>query len=466
MARVLARGEAVDASTRADLPLTLTGIWRAFWSEPWSFKWMCIYVFFEYVRPQQMYPVFQFLPWAQLTITAACIAFVAEGLPVRSKTVANVLLLLFSTVILLSSVFAYSPSIAYNNLDKFANWLVVFFLLANTTTDQRKFFLFIVLFLLWSAKMSQHGARAFLTGSGAAGGSPGWFTNTGEYALQMCIFVPLSLYFIVGLYPSLSRKTVAVLALFPIAGILGIVNSGSRGGLLALACVGLWMLMRSRHKIRGILALAVAVPLIWMIVPPALKERFRTAGEDETSTARVVYWKRGLEMAKANPFLGVGYENWVPYYRVHYPPKEGEFVRWISATEYATEVSHNSFIEVVSQLGYTGLLLFAAMLFSVWIINARTRRILKALGERGRFLREMSLGVDAGVIAFIVAGFFMAVAFYPFVWFQLGMAAALHVSASRTASLHKGGGGLQPQPSATARVAGWRSRRTISVAIR
>lgn len=423
-------GRAPRSQLLAKANIGIIGIWRDFWSQPWSFKFTCIYVFLEYVRPQQVYTTLALLPWSRVTIAAAVICFVLEGRRLRSKTVANGLLVALAGVVLLSSIAAYSPETAFDRMIFFANWLIAFFLIANTTTDEKKFFLFIVLFLLWSTKMSQFAARSFLTGGGSSGGAPGWFQNSGEFALQMCIFVPLSLYFIVGLWPRLNKMQACVLSLLPLSGILGIVNSGSRGGVLGLACVCLWMLMQTKHKFRGFVVLAVLLPVIWVILPQYQKDRFQTAGKDETSVTRITYWKRGLEMASANPILGVGYENWVPYYRDHYPPQPGEIVRYAAPGEIVIEVSHNSFIEVVSQLGFSGLLLFVALIVSVWYINWRTRRLLEPLGSSGRFLYQMSYGLDAGVVGFIVAGFFMAVAFNPFIWFQLAMTAALSATAS------------------------------------
>jgi putative inorganic carbon (HCO3(-)) transporter len=460
MARAVAQtGEAV-AETQSRLPLSLLEIWRAFWREPWSFKWTCLYVFFEYVRPQEVYGFLAILPWSRISILAAVACFLLEGRGVRSRTVANWLLLALSVIVLLSSVYAYSPDFAFGRLTFFINWLIAFFLIANTTTDQRKFYLFMVLYLLWSAKMSQFAARSFLTGGGSAGGAPGWFQNTGEFALQMCIYVPLALHFVIGLYPSLTKLQVAILALLPITGTLGIINSGSRGGLLGLAFVGLWMLMQSKRKLRSLVTLSLVVPLIWAIVPQSQKDRFRTAGEDETSRTRITYWKRGLEMANKHPLLGVGYENWVPYYRDFYPPAAGEIVRYSAPGELVIEVSHNSFIEVMSQLGYTGLTLFVGLLFSIWYINLKTRKLLAPLNDRGRFLRHMSYGLDAGVIGFFVAGFFMAVALNPFVWFQLGMTAALHVAALHAASKEKLTAGNIARSGAQTRLGGWRSRRS------
>jgi O-antigen ligase len=189
------------------------------------------------------------------------------------------------------------------------------------------------------------------------------------------------------------------------------------------------MLMRSRSKVRGLMLLAVVTPLIWLVIPQSQKDRFQDSGTDQTSLARIAYWKAGREMAKDHPFLGVGYENWVPYYSSNYVATSGLVERLNVRGQRVVEVSHNSFIEVMSQLGYTGLALFCALLGAIWYVNGRTRRVLKRLGERGRFMQHMSLGLDAGVVGFAVAGFFMAVAFYPFLWFQLAMTAGLHAAA-------------------------------------
>lgn len=423
-----------NKSLRSPLPIRVPALWNAFWREPWSFKFTCIYVFFEYVRPQQIYSALEILPWSRLTIAAAIGAYLLEGRGLRSRTVANTLLVCLLVVVLLSSLFAYSPEYSFSRFVFFANWLIAFFLIANTATDQRKLFIFVALFLLWSTKMSQFAARSFLLGGGASGGAPGWFQNTGEFALQMCIFVPLSLHFLLGLLPSLSKAQVWLLALLPISGTLGIINSGSRGGVLGFACVCLWMLLQSKRKLRGLVTLSLIVPLVWALLPQYQKDRFRTAGADETSITRLTYWKRGLEMANAHPVLGVGYENWVPYYQDHYPPAPGELVRYSAPGQLVIEVSHNSFIEIVSQLGYSGLLLFISIILAVWYINWRTRTILSGLGERARFLRHLSFGLDAGTVGFVVAGFFMAVALNPFIWFQLAMTAALHAAALREAS--------------------------------
>lgn len=414
--------------------LNPSAIARAFFDEPWSFKLTCLYVFFEYVRPQSIYDWLNGPPWALGCITAACIAFLFEGFHNRIPKATAALLGAFSLVVFLSAFFANYPDVAIDRLNLYINWVLAFFLVANTTTTRRRWIVFMLFFLLWSLKMSQHGFRTWLSrgfsfaGWGVAG-APGWFQNSGEFALQMGIFVPLSLYLIIGLYPKLTKLQVAVLSLLPITGVASIIASSSRGGLLGLAASGIWLLLSGPKKVRRMLYLGVALPLVWLAIPAQQKARFSTAGEDETSVSRLTYWARGLEMARQYPFLGVGYENWVPYYQAHYPPRGDELVRYDESGKPTVEVAHNSFIEVVSQLGVIGFALFVALIVVTFRQNAVSRRMLAPSGEGGRVLIQMSHGLDAGTVAFVVAGSFMSVAFYPFIWFQLGITTALNTIA-------------------------------------
>ncbi len=442
--------------------LKFSAIWSGFWAEPWSFKWTCLYVFFEYVRPQQVYDSLQGPPYALFCIGAAVLTFALEGLHFRSKSVMNWLMLAFTIVVLLSSAFASYPEVSFSKLNTYVNWIVAFVLIANSASNERRWFLFILLFMLWNTKMSQHGFRSFLSGSWGNGGAPGWFRNSGEFALEMCIFIPIACHFIFGLAPRLFRMHFMVLAFLPVSAVLSVVASGSRGGQLALACVGMWMLVRSRRKVRGLIVLAVVAPITWFAIPQSQKDRIQKSGTDETSLSRIAYWKAGQEMAKDHPFLGVGYENWAPYYSTNYAARSGSVERLNFRGERVVEVSHNIFIEIMSQLGYTGLALFCALLGAIWYVNARSRRVLKHLGERGRFVHQMSLGLDAGVVGFSVAGFFMAVAFYPFLWFQLAMTAGLHAAALEIARETARGWAPTPPQAALSRtagirVAGWRN---------
>ncbi len=433
MSRVVSTASS-GSVTNEMLRLRPRAIWHALLASPWSFRWTCMYVFWEYVRPQSIYTFLQGVPWSRASIILAMVAFVAEGARFRSRTILNVSLLAFSMIALASSLTAEYPDVALNQLPIYWNWVVAFALIANTATTERRWFLFIVLFLLWSFKMSQHGAitwikRGFSFASWGVSGSPGWFQNSGEFALQMGIFVPFSIYFILAVKPHVSKLTRWALWAMPVTGVFSVIASSSRGGQLALALVALVAVSRGKKRVRNMVGLAVMAPLLWMITPAEQKARFQTAGEDDTSQQRQLFWKRGLEMAAERPVLGIGYGNWIPAYKARYYVPGDTLNRFDTKGQLRVLPAHNSFVEVVSELGYTGLLVFVWLLCAIFVVNMQTRKVLQRIGPRGRFLELMSRGLDDGVIAFSVAGFFMSVAFYPFVWFQLAMTAALHTAA-------------------------------------
>lgn len=451
-----ASGQAAGELTQPLLALRPRAIWQSLLSSPWSFRWTCMYVFWEYVRPQSIYTFLQGVPWSLISLVLAMAAFLSEGARFRSRTIMNGLLLAFTVVVVASCLTAEYPSVALEQLPIYLNWVVAFALIANTATTERRWFLFMVLFLLWSLKMSQHGAitwirRGFGFASWGVNGSPGWFQNSGEFALQMGVFVPLSIYFILAVKPYVSKLMARCLWVMPVTGVFSVIASSSRGGQLALVLVALVAAVRSKQRVRNMVVLAVIAPFLWLITPAEQKARFQTAGEDNTSQQRRVFWKRGMEMAGQRPALGVGYGNWIPAYKARYYVPGDTLNRFNSRGEVRILPAHNSFVEVASELGYTGLVVFVCLLCAIFVVNAKTRTVLKRIGPRGRFLELMSRGLDDGVIAFSVAGFFMSVAFYPFVWFQLAMTAGMHVAARELVTSQERRGaageprGMQPE---------------------
>lgn len=410
-------------------------IWAALASSPWSFRLSCLYVFFEYVRPQSLYPSLAFAPWSLICILAALLAFVIEGRNTKWPTLPKAALAFFSVVVVLSSLLAYSPADALDPLRAYGNWILAMVLIAGTANTERRWLIFLLLFLLWNFKMSQHGFRSWVSrgltfSSWGVTGGPGWFQNSGEFALQMGIFAPLALRLLLTLRQSLSPFKKAILIFLPVTAVTSVIASSSRGGLLALVGIALFTVARSRYRVRSFLALGVFGATVWLLVPQQMKDRFSSAGSDTTSLTRLEYWRNGIDMVKAYPALGVGHGSWVSYYRDHYFTQSDPLVRHTERGEVKIEVAHNSFVEVASQLGLLGLSGFLAIIVSIFWVNNKTRRLLARTGKRGAFLRASALALDEGTIAFCIAGFFMSVAFYPFVWFQLAMTVGVHAAAS------------------------------------
>lgn len=397
-------------------------LWRAIRRQPLSFWLVTVYMLFEYVRPQAIYPALASFPWAQLSILAAPIAYLLEGGRMRARNPINLWLGLFVGAVLLSWAFAQYPAVSEAKMSVMANWVLAYLLVANLAATEARFFLFYLLFLLASFKMSQHGfrtwaARGFGFASWGATGAPGWFHNSGEFGIQMCIFFPLTLYFIGALRAKLEKWKRVALLLLPFTAVASIIATNSRGALLGGAAVGLWLLLRTRYPFRGLLGLAVLAVLVLQVMPEEQKERFSTMGEDKTSESRLTYWRHGIETFKQHPITGIGYENWGEYYR-------GTYGR--------VALPHNVFIQALAELGLVGTVALLGMIVASFVVNHRTAALAKAMGERGRFFSYTARGLDGAMIGFMASAFFVTVLYYPFLWFSLGLTSALHAATVAT----------------------------------
>jgi putative inorganic carbon (HCO3(-)) transporter len=407
----------------ADLQdLRLTTLWSAFKSEGLAFWLLCTYLMFEYVRPQSIYKGLEVFPWTTATMMAAAVAALAARRTVRITSPANGFLLLFSGVIVLSSITAYRPEWSYTQFDGYFLWLVSYGLIVYTVTTERRMLLMLLAFVLYNVKMTQFSTRAWISiGFGfrawGTGGGPGWFQNSGEFGIEMCVFFPIVTYLALGLRPRLARWK--FLGLLGIAGtaLIGMVVSSSRGALIGGAAVMLFMAVRSKYRVRAMVAAVVVGTVLFFAIPPEQMTRLSESGTDQTSVNRLTYWRHGIEMTNDHPVLGVGYGNWVPYYQDHF---EGR-----------VQVCHNIFVQAASELGYTGLVAFLLLIGCTFMLNTRSRALAARAGPRGHLTYCIANGLDGALIGYMVSGFFVTVLYYPYFWINLAMTVALNTVAKQ-----------------------------------
>ena len=393
--------------------LRIGTIWRYLLTQPASFWLINIFMFLEYVRPQSIWTALAIAPWSQLTLLGALAASLIEGKLLKFRTAGGIMLVVFSLVLLASCVTALDPGQAYAKLPVYITWVLVFLLITNVVTSEQRFFIFMLAFLLYCLKMSQHAVQAWVTNRFAfvdwgVSGAPGWFENSGEFGIQMCIFLPLVVEFVLALRHQLGPWARRIFYLMPFTAVAGIVASSSRGAVVGAGAVLLWWVARSKQRGRAFVAVGLSLIAMWVLLPPEQKARFATAGEDNTSLSRFERWEAGLEMARRHPALGIGFNNWETYYG---------------------PLSHNIFIEAVSELGYTGLAAFVGLIVATFWVNFKTRRLLRRVRMPTHFLRHMAYGLDGALIGYLVSGFFVTVLYYPYFWINLAMTVALHVSA-------------------------------------
>ena len=95
---------------------------------------------------------------------------------------------------------------------------------------------------------------------------------------------------------------------------------------------------------------------------------------------------------------------------------------------------HNIFIQVGTDLGLVGLLLYCALILAP-LLKTRPYFAAHAKGSAPiRVIRPILAGLNYGFVGFLVAGQFVSVVYYPYMWIYL----ALTVSATGAFPLPSG----------------------------
>ena len=418
--RKLNRSREIDATDLYSLKFAT--LWSALKAEHLSLWMLCIYFFFEYVRPQKEFPVIDVLPWGQVFLIGAIVTAFLDPTARWVSNVQNKLLVLFAIIVVLSSMLAFSPAKSLDRWDVFTNWFIVYFLVITVVNTEKRMILFMLAYCLFNLKMSQHGAvvwssRGFTFAGYGISGPSGWFRNSGEYAIQMLIFGSLAISFVYALNEYWGKYKKWFFYVAAATGYMAVMGASSRGAQIGLLVIGVWWILKLKGGLRSLITICLVGAVLFYILPDAQMQRFNEMGDDKSSLQRLAYWKYGLfEVVPKYPVLGVGYGNWLTYVSFMVPQGMGPYM--------TVQGAHNIYIQAAAELGITGLISFLLLIVGAFVTNVRSRTIAKSMGNK--FMYYLSYGLDAGLIGYLVAGSFVTVLYYPFFWIQISMIVMLN----------------------------------------
>ena len=389
----------------------------------WS---LFLYVLIEYLRPQNMYPVIDVIPWGQFALMICLVSIFATGSKAIAFGAMERVFALFTFLVILSVFFAMDVSVSLKNWSTYTSWVLLYICVLKTINTPRRMLLFTIFFLLINFKMSQHGTRTFamrgfdFTHWGLSGS--GFFQNSGELALQMVVIFAIGICLLLGFreYVSNKKRWWLLLLLFPGTALITVIGSSSRGGQLALLSVLVLIALGGTRRIRKSILIAAVLLLVLSIIPDEQMARFDTAGSDTTSELRLTHWRHAIDTVREHP-MGIGYRNWGTYYAS-------------SSSIDTVEEIHNTSLEAFVELGVLGGLTFHLALVMALVMNRRTRREMTNLGGvDGDAMSAIARGLNLGLVGTFVAASFMSVLYYPMYWLAFALTSALrHISRDLT----------------------------------
>jgi O-antigen ligase len=231
----------------------------------------------------------------------------------------------------------------------------------------------------------------------------------GYLEMTLPLLVALSLPWILsgGRIDSLfGTRGMVALALLVVAGIVTLVLTQSRGGYLGILASLLLVGSLSGRRARNLTLVSVVIVSVMVVgTPPGrmAADRFVSSltaigGEEQVTVdnwsvqERIAHWKAGLHMLRDRPWVGVGAGNFNENYR-----ENTEVWRFRIPRGHA----HNNEIQMGAQSGYTGLIAYLVLLFSV---GARIARGLR--GQSPPTSRALAVGALGVLFAIVVHGQF------------------------------------------------------------
>jgi O-antigen ligase len=213
--------------------------------------------------------------------------------------------------------------------------------------------------------------------------------------------------------------------------LFGIFYTVSRGGLIALCVAAVAAcLMTGRYRLQATIV-AVLTSLFVVIYFASFagvdaRDRVTTV---EGGSGRTDIWKVGWRMVEDKPLLGVGSGNF-NVSSIHYllvSPGAIERDEFIIDTP---KVAHNSYLQVLAELGVVGLTLFLSIIGFSIVCSLRAARWFGRAGDLP--MEIVARGAIIALVGILAADFFITEQYGKQLWLLLGLGPALYGVARRT----------------------------------
>lgn len=344
--------------------------------------------------------------------------------PVTPVTVTLILLLLWMNVTYIFGINTSNyPYDRWEKLMKIQLFIAVTMMVMNSEERIR--------WLVWVVTMSIaffgiKGGIFTLTsgGSGRVLGPAGSFIegNT-EIALAITMAMPLMFF--------LSRQSTNKwvrwgLWLGMVLCAVAVLGSYSRGGLLAIAAIGVFLWLKSRNKVVIGVGILLLVPLLLGVMPDQWFDRMNTIGtyeQDTSAMGRINAWHFAFNLAKDRPLVGGGFGAFTPEAFTTWAPNPNHF-----------QDAHSIWFQILGEQGFVGLALFMLLWLLCWrlassIINTCKKR------EDLRWVADLAAMIQVSFIGYWVGGSFLGLAYWDMPYLLLSILVVSKVFIDKQLSL-------------------------------
>ncbi len=333
-----------------------------------------------------------------------------------------------SLTLLISYTVAVFPEDAQNHAYKLFTFMITIYCIVRGVKTLKQYKIFLMTIIIMAGQLS---LNAHLYGKRIHGRleniGPTDATGSNEFALLLAAIIPLAIPFIKNGTKIERWSCIACMPLLLNAFIL----CNSRGAVVAVLLAGLVSLtLSSDMKIKKnmVVLLLLGVPMFVYLTDDQFVQRLSSllmtseAMENEAqinqlSSGRTEIWGYGVNMVQDYP-LGAGPNAFKHLARFYMPD---EVLTYGLDLPYGVRSAHNSYLGVLVDQGYLGLLIWLTMCIQIVWSLFKSFNKLKRSNLDNVFLKYNLFALNIGFFSTLFGGLFNSRVYYEFFWWQIAI---------------------------------------------
>jgi probable O-glycosylation ligase (exosortase A-associated) len=216
--------------------------------------------------------------------------------------------------------------------------------------------------------------------------------------------------------------------------VIAIIGTGSRGGFIGLAVVGIGFIVFAKPKFGALLIPAAMAAGIWAYAPSSWWQRVETIGAyqtDESAANRFAAWRTSFNVAVDRPLIGGGFSA-IETDKVDFKYNKTDWRASKSEQEKSrSRAAHSVFFQVLGDHGFLGLALWLAIV-GTGILNLLRVIALSRDHPELDWARLLARTMLITFLGYLSAGTFLSMAYYDVFLCLLAVTAALREIVGRT----------------------------------
>ncbi len=293
---------------------------------------------------------------------------------------------------------------------------------AVMTTRHRIHLLVMIITVSYGFVGVTEGLMSIASGGGHKILGTGSIGDNNSVATTMLMIIPLLFYL-----AKYSAVAVVRMGFWTVLGLclVTVVMTFSRGGFVGLLVLAAFTIKNTRNKFASFAIVATAGLLVFELAPESWFARLSTmenAGNDSSFMGRVVAWKVSLLIALDHPFFGGGMHAvqrllvWSTYkeslHRVNFvttPPPDD-----------IPHAAHSVYFELLGDLGFTGLILFLAIITITYWNCTRIGRMSRGNPSLA-WADDLSRMLQISIVVYLVTSAALSMGYFELVYVLIGL---------------------------------------------